>query len=244
MAPRSASAQDVSDTERARQQQDVYARCLNQAQSDPEAAYAVGLSWFEAGGGLPARHCVAVALVGLGDHAEAAARLERLAQEVPGDDAVIRGGLLAQAAQAWGLNGRLDRAEDLQSQVLAVFPNDPQLRVDRALTRLSAGRNWDAIDDLNIALEIEPDDAEVLLYRAAAYRYLDVLDLARDDVARALQLSPDNPEAWLESGILKELGGDLEGARRDWAEVLKLDPNGPAAGAARARIERQAVIRN
>lgn len=229
---------------RAAQQSAVYEQCLVDARSDPEVAYAKALSWFEAGGGLPARHCAAVALVEIGDHAEAAARLERLADDVSASDTVIRAGLLAQAAQAWNLSGRLGRAEDLQTRVLELFPNDPQLRVDRALVRLSAGRTWEAVDDLNIALANEPDNPEVLLFRAAAYRYLDAVELARPDVDRALEIDPNRPEAWLERGILKQLDGDLEGAAQDWARVLKLDPNGAAAAAARARIETMSIIRN
>lgn len=230
------------DPARDAEQRAIYERCLVDARQDPEVAYAKALSWLEGGGGLPARHCAAVSLVAIGDHAEAADRLERLAEDVPADDTVIRAGLLAQAAQAWNLAGRLDRAEGIQTRLLGQFPNDPQLRVDRALVRLSAGRTWDAVDDLNISLAAEPDNPEVLLYRAAAYRYLDALDLARADVDRALEIDPKRPEAWLERGILKQLAGDPEGAARDWSEVLRLDPNGPTANAARARLQEMPVI--
>ena len=234
--------QDKATPTRSAEQSEIYDQCLVEARRDPEIAYAKALSWIEAGGGLPARHCAAVALVVLGDHAEAATRLERLAEDVPAEDAVIRAGLLAQAAQAWNLAGRLDRAEEIQTRLLEQFPNDPQLRVDRALVRLSAGRTWEAVDDLNISLATEPGNPEVLLFRAAAYRYLDALELARLDVDRALEIDPKRPEAWLERGILKQLDGDLEGAAQDWAEVLKLDPNGPTANAARARLKELPVI--
>lgn len=242
VAPAAAQAAGAGSVDRLDQQSAVYRGCLERARADPKTAYATALAWHGAGGGLPARHCAAIALAELGDHAEAAARLERLAGEVAAEEARIRARLLAQAAQAWDLSGRYDRAELLQSELLAAYPNDRGLRVDRALTRLSAGRVWDAVDDLNLALEQQPEDPEVLLYRAAAYRYLDALELAREDVDRAIALDPDRPEAWLERGILRQFDGDLEGARRDWAEVLRLEPDGSAAAAARARIERLSVV--
>lgn len=222
----------------------IYEQCLARAQSDPETAYAEGLAWYEAGGGVPARHCVAVSLVGLRAYEEAAARLQALLKDVAPDRFDLRLGLLAQAAQAWLLSGRAERAEDLQSQAIEVAPDDPQLRVDRAVTRLTLGRYWDAIDDLDAAIELDPLDPETRLYRASAYRYLDVLDLAGDDVARALELDPTRPEAWLERGILRHLAGDRAAARRAWLEVLRLQPEGPAAEAARARLEAMDVRRN
>lgn len=215
----------------------VYNRCLAKAQSTPDMAFSEALAWHKMGGGLPARHCAAVALVGLRQYAEAAARLETLAEDAKTQDPDLRLGLLTQAAQAWQLAGRAERAERLQNLAIEAAPRDRQLRIDRAVTRLTLGKPWDAVDDLNVALEIDGNDPEALLYRASAYRYLDALDLARDDVRRALKLDPKRPEAWLEQGILQQLGHDDTAARKSWQQVLALDPNGPAASAARARIE-------
>jgi tetratricopeptide (TPR) repeat protein len=215
----------------------IYDRCLAKAQTDPEAAYLDGLTWHETGGGLPARHCVAVALVGMRQYEEAASRLEILADEAPANDPSLRLGLIAQAAQAWLLSGRAERAEQLQARLIDAFPDDRQSRIDRAVTRLTLGRLWDAVDDLNVAVELNPRDPEALLYRASAYRYLDAVDLARDDVHRVLAIDASLPEAWLENGILDQIAGDRDAARRSWLEVLRLEPEGPAAAAARARLE-------
>src|SRR3546814_61613 len=202
---------------------------MRKAQSDPDAAYADAIAWHRLGGGLPARHCAAVALVGKRQFDEAAARLETLSRDAPPEDLGLRLGLLEQAAQAWQLSGRSERAEALQDQTIAIAPDDRQLRIDRAVTRLTLGKSWEAVDDLNVALELQPRDAEALLYRASAYRYLDAVDLARDDVRRALDIEPLRPEAWLELGILERLAGDADAARRSWQEVLRLQPDGPAA---------------
>jgi Flp pilus assembly protein TadD len=66
----------------------------------------------------------------------------------------------------------------------------------------------------NVAIELDPQDPEAMLYRASAYRYLDAVDLAREDVRRAIKLDPKRPEAWLEQGILEQLAGDFSAARK------------------------------
>lgn len=235
LLPTSAAALDAGEVA-------VYDRCLRTAVEDPDRAMLDGLSWYEAGGGLPARHCVAVALVRLRQFDEGASRLEKLAEEVGDGQTELRAGLLAQAAQAWELSGRVERALELQDLALAMRPRDLALRVDRALSRITLGQTWEAIDDLNVALDLAPSDPEILLYRASAYRYLDVLDLARVDVERALSLDPGRAEAWLERGILRQLDGDLDGAREDWLQAIELDPDGAAGAAARYRLQDMDVV--
>lgn len=231
------SAQSATPGRDGAAQAGIYDACLAQARVAPEEAYTAALDWHAAGGGLPARHCAAVALLGLGAHDEAATRLETLATEVPDSRPDLRLGLLAQAAQAWLISGRAQRAEALQTLAVDARPDDPQLRADRAVSRLTLGRYWAAIDDLDIALTLTPEDPELLLYRASAYRYLEVPDLARDDVDRALALDAGHAAAWLERGILDRMTGDTQAARRAWIKVLELSPDGAVADAARARLE-------
>lgn len=218
-------------------QESLYQACLNQARGEPEAGYRAALDWHAAGGGLPARHCAAVALLGLRAYEEAASRLETLAAEVPDARLDLRLGLIAQAAQGWMMSGRPARAEHLLSLVVGAVPDDPQILADRAVARLALNDHWSAIDDLDRALQIVPRDVELLLYRASAYRYLGVPDLARDDVDRALAVDSRAPGAWLERGILDRMAGDDAAARRSWIKVLEVAPESPAADAARARLE-------
>lgn len=218
-------------------QEPLYRACLNQARGEPEAAYRAALDWHAAGGGLPARHCAAVALLGLHAYEEAASRLETLAGEVPDARLDLRLGLMAQAALGWMMSGRAARAEQLLSLVITAEPDDPQLLADRAVARLSLRDYWGAVDDLDRSLQMLPRDVELLLYRASAYRYLGVPDLAWDDVDRALAVDSQAPAAWLERGILEQMAGDDAAARRSWIKVLEVAPDGPSADAARARLE-------
>ena len=214
-----------------------YADCLATAEEDPSAAYEHASSWDLEGGGDPARHCAAVALIHLGQHAEAAKRLEWLGQTIKSEDLDMRAEAYAQAAQAWLLAGDLDRAYAAQNAGLKLSPDNLELLVDRGITLASAANYRTALADLNQAHKIAPHRADILVYRASVHRYLKAMDAAMRDVQRALNLAPDLQEGFLERGILRRLMGDDDGAREDWMRVLILDEETPAAEKARINLE-------
>lgn len=220
-----------------------YQACMALAESEPRKAYESGLAWFEAGGGFAARHCIAVALLHLGQFAEAAARLERLASDMGPTERRLLVDVLVHAAQAWYLAGRPDKALKLQSAVIEIFPDDADLRIDRAVTLMEMRNFKGALDDLDGAVARDGRNRRALLYRAVVRRELDRLGEARADIDRAIALDPDDPEVLLERGILRQLDGDLEGARADWLRASAIAGDGPTGEAARARIEEMDVRR-
>lgn len=200
-----------------------YAKCMNQVETSPKDAFDAADAWTALGGGEPAKHCAAAALLKLGFPAEAAERLEALAKSTTRDDDV-RAHMLDQAGQAWAEAKEWDKAHADQSAALKLAPDAADLWISRARTRARA-QNWGlAVDDLTEALKRDPKSAEALTLRASAYRYLDALDLARDDLDAALKLEPANPEARLESGIVHRLQGKPDRARRDWRDALLAAP--------------------
>src|SRR5947208_2653315 len=78
-----------------------YAACLRQVEQDPASAFATANSWAERGGGHPARHCGALALLKLKDYERAATSLEQLAADMTRGDGDLAAEALAQAGQAW-----------------------------------------------------------------------------------------------------------------------------------------------
>lgn len=214
-----------------------YGACLALAEESPAEAYRSGLEWFKAGGGLPARHCVAVALIGLGDHEAAATRFEALAEEVASDRKELRASMLGHAGQAWLLAGRPVRASQVQDMAISLMPDDPTLLVDRAVSLMTSKRYPAALADLDKALALAPDFADAYLYRASVKRYANDIGGAWVDISDALALAPGLPAAYLERGILSQLDGDLDGARGDWLTVIEAAPKSAEADAARARIE-------
>lgn len=216
-----------------------YDRCLAMTHTDPAAALTTAEDWRSAGGGFPADHCAAVALIQLKRYGEAAQRLEALAGAMMASDPALRADALEQAGQAWLLANKPDQAKAAIDAALAFKHDDPDLLIDRAQTYAEVGKFREAIDDLNRAIDQAPYRADALVFRASAYRRLpDGLDLALQDVEHALKLAPDMPPGLLERGNIRALKGDMAGAKADWRRVEKLAPHSPEATAARNNLAR------
>jgi len=203
-------------------------RCRALLQRDPEAARSLAQRWEAEGGGDGARHCLALAILALGQPVQAAERLEQLATRSQAG-AAARAAVFAQATQAWLMAGLPARAYAAATLALTLAPEDVDLLIDRAVALGAFGRYREAVEDLDRALAIEADRAEALVFRAAAWRHLDRAALALRDIERALALSPTNAEALLERGIIRHLRGDPAGARADWERTIELAPGSAAA---------------
>jgi len=211
-----------------------YDDCVALAARDPARALDEATAWGPDGGGAPARHCQALALIGLGRFGDAAAVLDELAAasaEAPADHRAL---LYAQTGNAWLLADQADRAEAAFDGALALVPATPTILIDRARARAEQENYWEAVDDLGAALDIDPERTEAYVLRAAAYRRLGIAELARDDVKRALALDQDNPDAVIERALLALSAGDATAARSDFGRVLVTAPGSPAADIARA----------
>jgi tetratricopeptide (TPR) repeat protein len=213
-----------------------YKHCVALARVKPEEGWEESLAWASLAGGDPARHCGAIALIGLKQYEEAATRLEGLARDSHGA-ARLRAGMLAQAGQAWLLAKNTERAYAAQTAALGLVPGAPDLLIDRAETLGDAKNYKEALADLDQALTADPKRADGLTFRATAKRFLDDSKGAEADVAAALAIDPKYQDAWLESGMLKRLANDPNGARAAWMKVLEIAPNSPAGDAARRNIE-------
>lgn len=227
--------QAISDAER-------YADCLQRARNEPEAAVERARTWADTGGGDPARHCEAVALMTLGKYAQAGRMLEELAKTMSAErGADVRVHALAQAARAWMLADQPERGEAALTEAIDLRAEDVELWIDRAHARFQMGRYWEAIDDLNRAQELAPQRADVYTYRGSAYRFVDAPQMARENIDRALKIDPDNPGALFESGVLHRLQGDEEAARQAWMKIIRTTPDSPMADAARENLEKMDV---
>ncbi len=218
-----------------------YAKCMALARGDPDIGHKVAQAWRATGGGLAARHCTAVALLGLGHYEQAAQMMQTLAEGAAAKTTGFRHELLSQAANAWMIAGKPGTAYAVQTLALEARPNDVELLIDRSISLASTARYWEAIDDLNRALDVDSQRVDALIFRASAYRRLDTLVLAEEDIGRALAIAPNHPEALLERGNIRRLMGDRAGARKDWLKVIETGPAAPEAAAARLNLERMDV---
>ncbi|CAA7623644.1 tetratricopeptide repeat protein [Magnetospirillum sp. SS-4] len=213
-----------------------YRACLHLARQKPEDGWEEALAWQSLGGGEPARHCAAVALIGLGKLEEAARRLEALAQASHGPEG-LRADMLAQAAQSWLMAGMPDKAlADLEAG-LRLVPGHPELLLDKAVALAQAGLHQEVVEVLTTLLKAQPNRVEAMVLRGAAHRLLERLEPAKEDIARALVLDPGLPDALLERGLIRRMEDNPAGAREDWMKAIAAAPDSPVAETARRNLE-------
>ncbi|MBE7635714.1 tetratricopeptide repeat protein [Sneathiella sp. P13V-1] len=232
------SLQTTAATAAVRNEKDEYDACIKLTKKDPELAFESALSWRDQGGGFPARHCAALALVGMKKYHLAAPRLEKLAQEMREAGSHLVLAVLSQAANTWLLAKDYSRAYGVVTAALELNSNDVDLLVDRSRILAAAENYQDAFNDLDLALRIDPTRIDAMVFRAVAWRHLGNNERAFEDVDLALSLLPDDVDGLVERGILHRLLGRPDEARKDWLKVLELTPNSPAGETARRNIEK------
>jgi tetratricopeptide (TPR) repeat protein len=200
-----------------------YNDCLAQANLNAPVAFATATKWIEQGGGAPAQHCAAVALVGMKRYAEGASRMDALGHAPGVGD--LRPQIFDQAGNAWLLAGNTGKAIVSFQAALTLSANDADLYTD--LARAQAMQDdWPEVEaDLNAALAIQPRRADLLVLRASARDAQNRFADARSDIEAALRLSPQNADAIMERGSIKRDSGDLKGARLDFQAALTLNPS-------------------
>ena len=213
-----------------------YTECMKLARQEPLRALPVAEKWKTEGGGLGARHCVAIAMYESGQYMPAALQLEAIAHDMGAERPGIRAELLAQAGEAWSEANQAENAAKAQSQALALKPDDPDLWVDRGLS-YAAMRVWPrAISDFQRSLDVQPGNVETRVLLAAAWR--NAGDPARSlaESGRALRSQPDHSGALLEHGFALLAQGNRPAANADFNRVLKLVPGTDEAKRAEAGL--------
>ena len=99
--------------------------------------------------------------------------------------------------------------------------------VNRALEAYDAGDYQKAIDDLSMAIELDPADAEAYNNRGYAYGELGEYQKAVDDLSMAIELDPQLAEAYNNRGYAYGHLGEHQEAITDYNRVLSLtdDPD-------------------
>jgi tetratricopeptide (TPR) repeat protein len=213
-----------------------YQACVAKIAVKADDALEDALYWRDHGGGLPAQHCAALAMLALNQPAQAALALDQIAHDPEAGAVASRADLLDQSGNAWLLAHQGANADAAFSAALRLTPRDPDVWTDRARARAMI-RNWaGAESDLTAALTFVRTP-QIYVLRAAARHALNRMKDARADIDWALALDPRDADALVERGSMKLIGGDKAGARADWLQVLVIAPNGPAGDEARRRIE-------
>ncbi|HYM17230.1 MAG TPA: hypothetical protein VEU06_01595 [Micropepsaceae bacterium] len=215
-----------------------YESCVAAVAKNAADGFEMAMTWRTQGGGLPADHCAALALLALDEPGEAASRLNALAQRPDAGSREERAALLAQSGNAWLLASQVDNAETAFTAALKLTPADAEVLTDRARAR-AARQDWaNAERDLSQALTFaKATKPQIFVLRAAARHAQGNMLGYKADIDAALAIDGTFPEALVERGSMRLEAGDKAGARADWLQVLLRSPDSPAADTVRNRIE-------
>ena len=96
----------------------------------------------------------------------------------------------------------------------------------------------DAIDAYDKALELQPNDPDVLVDQGVMFRRLGWFDKAIDNFTMASELNPRHVNALFNLGIIYRYDlQDFPKATEIWTKLLEMNPGSPAADKLRQEIE-------
>ncbi|CAN5454161.1 hypothetical protein BH11ARM2_BH11ARM2_28650 [soil metagenome] len=109
--------------------------------------------------------------------------------------------------------------------------------VAEAAKLLHQGRRTRALDYLDAARKLAPNDGQVLGLRGVTLARMGRTEEAKRDLSRAAELRPDDPRAWANLATFLAETGQPDEARPAAARALELDPNDVGAKAVIDRME-------
>lgn len=229
-----------------------YRECVAAVEADPEKAVDLASRWRDVGGGIPAKHCLGLALFETGKAKNAALAFSQAANDLESGKSQLLGGPIRYSAEtvaalhAQAGNASLvadDPASAYQhfGRALAVVGDRPgpqrgNLLIDRARALAGMKDFKLAKADLDKAVADLPNSVDAWLLRAAAHRHLGQTAAAKADAEKAARLAPDEPEVLLERATLLAREGDITAAEADWRKIVDVAPDSPAAATARANL--------
>lgn len=233
LASTAAAAAPVRDADQAAR----YRACLALIETAPDQAIERATEWRgSAGGGVPARHCLALAYSAKGDFRAAATALEATARAAEAESDPNVADLWGQAGNAALLANQANAALGyLSSGIAASGNNAPRtaaLLVDRARAAVELNRPAEARADLDRSTKLDPASPFGWLLRATLARRGGELPAAEAAILEAAKRAPDDPDVGVEAGNIAAAQGKPALARSAWEAVVKTAPGSPAADAA------------
>lgn len=226
-----------------------YAACMELAPRDPARALQLAYGWRIEGGGVAARHCLAVAQMHARHHDAALKSYEAAGQasEDARDGQAIA--LWRQGAEAAMIAERPEVAQRFLTRALARpggVELSPRAEADlltlRAEAAVALNQPQAALADLSRATEVAPDAFTPWLLKATLARRTGDLAGAEAALLKAAALAPDSADVSLEAGNIAAAKGDTALARQAWETAAEQAPETPAGRAAAAALGRSAPL--
>ena len=212
-----------------------YQTCLATAGREPALAVTEATKWLGGGGGVPARHCLALAYLAQQQYIPAALALEAAAQAAAAAKDPHVGELWGQAGNAALAGNDAARAlgyftTALGTGVLGV--DRAEVLIDRARAAVELKRDAAARTDLDEAVRLDPASPYGWLLRATLARRDGDLKSAETSILEAGKRAPEDPDVALEAGNIAVAQGNLTLARQAWSAAAASSPPGSPANVA------------
>ena len=134
------------------------------------------------------------------------------------------GEALVGRATVYRYTGEPRRAEQLLNLAISEYPQWAGPLHERARLFKGAGFLKDALDDLDAAKALEPDNYWVTVDRGLVLMDMNRKPEALAEFSRAIEIDPNNFLAYVYSAGIKDDSGDYSGAERDYTILTRLKP--------------------
>lgn len=147
---------------------------------------------------------------------------------------------LAVRAYCWSRLGKASLAATAFEEAVALDPQHPEVYSKRGIAAFYAGRKQEALRDLDRAIALEPDDANLVLNRA-----LIALDAggtpqaALEGISRAIALEPTYSQAYEKRAEVLQTAGRTAEALEDYGRAIEANPRNLSAREKRAELNRE-----
>ncbi len=220
--------------------------CLTLIESDPARAHTQAqIRRGETSGAqrVIANHCLGIAATELGLWQDARTAFLAARDETPADEVRVRARFGAMAGNAALASGDADGALALlmqarsDAEAAASAPLQAVAALDLARALVALERPDEALQPLETATSLAPQDAEGWLLKATLLRRLDRLGDAQAAIERAVTIAPQEGAIGLEAGVIAVLSGRQDAARTSWQSVIDTQPDSAAAQAAKGYLD-------
>ncbi len=116
-------------------------------------------------------------------------------------------------------------SEKMWTNVIEIYPDNFLAYMNRAEYRISKKEYNRALEDLNLAIKLNPNYAGLYYNRSFIHGVLERNDLVFKDLNRAIQKDPSYMGAYLNRGLLLGEQNQNEAAIKDFTKVIELSPN-------------------
>ncbi|MCF6227149.1 MAG: protein kinase [Planctomycetes bacterium] len=133
----------------------------------------------------------------------------------------------------------MDRNETIELAILSMT-TQAEASITDAQQAMKTARYDVALQQVEQALKMKPDDARYLTLRGHIHRKMRKIDLAIADYQAAVKANPEDPRSRAFLGSLQQMKGDLSSARTNLIYALKLNAHNVEARISLAKIYEKA----